>query len=157
MLIFATSTPVTATRENIVETAITTETIQTARIDKKSEDDEYLRTNLARVLYIRYPITFWRKFVLALLGLGSEVNIIHPTFAQELGLLIRATDVGVWKIYDTILGKYGMVVAAFLVIYKANQVRFLEETFLMPYVSPKVVFGMLFIIINNVNVDFLDR
>ena len=51
----------------------------------------------------------------------------------------------------------GMIGAAFLVGDKANWVRFFEETFLMANVSPKVVFGMLFLTSSSANVDFLGR
>lgn len=76
MLISATSTPVIANREEIVEMA------KTAEDSKKSESDEYL-ANLAKVIYIRYPIIFLKKFlsISALFDSGSQVNAIHPTFA----------------------------------------------------------------------------
>ena len=54
------------------------------------------------------------------------------------------------------LDTYGMVVAAFLVTDKANQIRFFEKTFLVANISPEVVFGMFFLILSSANVDFLD-
>ena len=74
MTVSATSTPVALAREE--------------------EVDENLGANLARVPYICYPINFRKKFVLALLDSGNEVNAVHPTFAKELGLLIGPTNVG---------------------------------------------------------------
>ena len=53
------------------------------------------------------------------------------------------------------LDTYGMVVAAFSVLDKVNQIRFFEETFLVANVSPEVVYGMPFLISNGVDVDFL--
>ena len=50
-----------------------------------------------------------------------------------------------------------MVIAAFLVKNKANQVRFFEETFLVTNVSLKVVLGMLFFTLSGKDVDFLGR
>ena len=50
-----------------------------------------------------------------------------------------------------------MIVAAFLVKDKTNRVRFFEETFLVANVSPEVVFGMLFLTLSGVDVDFLGR
>ena len=50
-----------------------------------------------------------------------------------------------------------MVVAAFLVLDKANRVRFFEETFLVANVSPEVVFGMPFLTLSGADVDFLGR
>ena len=40
---------------------------------------------------------------------------------------------------------------------KANRVRFFEETFLLANVSPEVVFGMLFLTLREVDVDFSGR
>ena len=55
------------------------------------------------------------------------------------------------------LDTYEMVVAAFLVIDKVYQVKLFEETFLVANISPEVVFEMLFLIISNADVDFLDQ
>ena len=49
-----------------------------------------------------------------------------------------------------------VVVIAFSVIDKANQVRFFEKTFLVANISPEIVFGMLFFILSSADVDFLD-
>ena len=54
------------------------------------------------------------------------------------------------------LNIYGIVVAAFSVTDKANQIRFFEKIFLMANISLEVVFGMLFLILNDANIDFLD-
>ena len=50
-----------------------------------------------------------------------------------------------------------MVVAAFSVEDKANQVRFLEETFLVANVSLEVVLGMSFLTLSGADIDFLGR
>ena len=86
---------------------------------------------------------------------GSEVNAIHPSFVKQLGLPIKPTDVRAQKIDGTMLDTYGIVVAAFLVVDKANRVRFFEETFLVANVSPEVVLGMLFLTLSGANIDFL--
>ena len=52
------------------------------------------------------------------------------------------------------LDTYGMVVTGFLVVNKANRVRLFEETFLVANISPKVVFGMLFLTLSNADIDF---
>ena len=66
-------------------------------------------------------------------------------------------DVGAQKIDGITLDTYGMVVAAFSVIDKANRVRFFEETFLVANVSPEVVLGMPFLTLSSADVDFLGR
>ena len=95
--------------------------------------------------------------MLALFDLGSEVNAIYPTFAWELELFIRPIDIRAQKIDGTTLDIFGIVIAAFSVIDKANQVRFFEEIFLMANFSPEVVFGMPFLTLNTANVDFLGQ
>ena len=50
-----------------------------------------------------------------------------------------------------------MVVTAFSVVDKANQVRFFEETLLVANISPEVVLEMLFLTLSGINVDFLGR
>ena len=54
------------------------------------------------------------------------------------------------------LDSYKMIVVAFSVTKKTNQIRFIEKTFLMVNVSPKVVFEMSFLILSNVNIDLLN-
>ena len=92
-----------------------------------------------------------------LFDLGSEVNTIHPTLARKLGLPIKPTDVGIQKIDGTMLDTFEMVVWAFSVTDKANQVEFFEETFLVANVSLEVVFGMFFFTLSGTDIDFLGR
>ena len=105
VLVLATSTPVTVTREETIETA---EAVETAEVGKDGGESEGEYPNLTRISCIWYPITFQKEFmpVLALLDLGSEVNAIYPTFARELGLPIRTIDIGVQKIDDTMLDTF---------------------------------------------------
>ena len=138
MTILAIYTPVTVARGEVVE------------------NGENPRSNLLQVLCIRYPINFKKKSMSVLLDLGSKVNIVHLIFAKELGLSIRSTGVGAQKIYGTMVDTYGMIVAAFSVIDKANQVKFFEETFLVANVSTKIVLKILFFTLTSVDVDFLD-
>ena len=113
---------------------------------------------LKRVLYIHYLVQFKKDAdktpIQALIDSGSKVNAIHPFFAKQLGLPIRPTDIGTQKIDGTMLDTQGMVVAAFSLVDKANQVRFFEETFLMANVSPEVVLGMLFFTLSGADIDF---
>ena len=90
----------------------------------------------------------------ALVDMGSEVNVMHPFFAKQLGLSIRQIDVGAQKIDGTTLDTYGMVVAAFSMMNKANWVRFFEETFLMTNISLELVFGMSFLTLSSADIDF---
>ena len=121
---------------------------------------------LERVLCIQYPIAFPHGItqdglalgpILALLDSGSEVNAMHPAFAEKLGLVVRTTNVGAQKIDGTTLEIYGMVVAAFLVTDQADRVRFFEEIFLVANISPDVVLGMSFLTLSGADVDFPKR
>ena len=94
--------------------------------------------------------------ILALYDLGSKVNAIHLTFAQELRLFIKPIDVRAQKIDGIMLDNFEMVVIVFLVIDKLNQARFFEKTFLVANISSKVVFGILFLTLTDADVDFLD-
>lgn len=93
--------------------------------------------------------------VLALFNSGSEVNAIYPTFAQEIGLLIRPTDVGAQKMDGNPLNTYGIVVTAFSLTDKANRVKFFKKTFMVANINLEVVFGMLFFILSGADVNFL--
>ena len=111
----------TTARKKAFETAKTTETAGTAGTNKNNESGKYLKTNLAQVTYIWYPIIFRKKFVLILFDLNNEINIIYLTFTKKLGLSIIPIDIGAQKIDNTILDTYKIIVAAFSMTNKANQ------------------------------------
>ena len=60
------------------------------------------------------------------------------------------------KIDGTTLDNHGIVVAAFSMMNKANQVRFFEKIFLVTNVSPEVVFEIFFLTLIAADIDFLD-
>ena len=158
----ATSTPLTGTREETVETTEavkTAEAIKTAEVGKDGNESKGEYLNLTWVPCIWYPITFRKKStpMSACLDSGSEVNTIHLTFDQELGLPIKTTDIGAQKIDGTILDTFGMVVVAFSVTDKANRVKCFEETFPVANISPEVLLGMSFLTLSDANVDFLGQ
>ena len=163
VLILSTFTPVTRTREEVVKAAevgkdsAESEAVKAVKVGKNGAKSKGEYPDLARVPYIRYPIIFRKKSVSALLDLGSKVNAIHPTLAQELGLSIRPTDVEAQKIDGIMLDTYKIVVIVFLVTDKANQVRFFKETFLVRNVSPEIVLEMSFFTLSSTDVDFLGQ
>ena len=162
VLIFATSMPVIETKEEAVKAAESVETaevIEIAKVGKDGKESKGESPTLAEVPCIWYPITLRKKFVSmsALFNLDSEVNVIHPIFAWELGLPIRYTDIGAQKIDGTMLDTYEMVVTAFSVTGKANWVKFFEEIFLVANVSPEMVIGMPFLTFSSADIDFLGR
>lgn len=89
VLVLATSIPVIVISRKVFES------VEIAKASKDGKNSEYLGTNLVQVLYVQYPITFWKKSVSVLFNSGSKVNIIYPIFAKEPGFPIRPTDVGV--------------------------------------------------------------
>lgn len=93
---------------------------------------------------------------MVLFNSNNKVNSIHPTFAKELDLPIKPIDVRVLKIDSIILDTYEILVAIFLVTDKANCVRFFKKNFLVANVSPKEIFGILFLTLIDINIDFLD-
>ena len=52
------------------------------------------------------------------------------------------------------LDTHEMVVTAFSVLDKANRVKFFEKIFLIANISPKVVFGKLFLTLTDADFDF---
>ena len=50
-----------------------------------------------------------------------------------------------------------MIVAAFLVVDKANRVNFFEKTFLVANISPEVIFEVFFLTLSDADVDFLGQ
>ena len=111
------------------------------------------------VLYIHYSIQFKKDTnkaqVKALIDSGSEVNAIYLTFAKQLGLPIRPTDIGAQKIDSNTLDTYRMVVAAFSMIDKGNWVRFFEKIFLVANISLEIVLKMPFLTLSDANIDFV--
>ena len=133
------------------------ETSTLVTVVREEEVGENLGANLAWVSCIHYPINFGKISVLALFDSNSEINAVCPAFAKKPGLSIRPTDMEVQKIDGTTLETYEIVVAAFSIKNKANQVRFFQATFLMAKISPEVVLGMPFLISSGANVNFLGR
>ncbi len=64
--------------------------------DKKTEE-------LEQVPCIRYPVTFKKDQIEALLDSGSDVNAMSQAVAQQLGLKVRNTNFGAQKIDGTTL------------------------------------------------------
>lgn len=83
---------------------------------------------------------------------------MHPAFAKKLGLAIQETDVSAQKIDGTALETCKMVIVAFSMTDKAENVCFFEETFLLANVSmiSDVVLEMLFLTLSNTDVNFPD-
>ena len=121
---------------------------------------------LEQVTYIRYLIDFLDDvsqdgsalhLVSTLLDLGSEVNAMHPIFAEKLGFVVQTTNIGAHKIDGTILKTYKIVVAAISLTNQADKVRFFEKSFLVANIGLNEILGILFLTLSGADVDFLKR
>ena len=121
---------------------------------------------LERVMCIQYLIAFLGAVIQngsalnhmsILFDSDSKVNAIHPAFAEKLGFVVQTTNIGGQKMDSTTLETYRMMVAVFSVINQANRVKFFEEIFLVANVSPDVIFGMHFLTLSGVDVNFSKR
>ena len=102
---------------------------------------------------IWYPVTF-KDQTKALLDPKSKVNVMSQAFAHQVDFTIWKTNVGVQKINNTTLETYAIVVSTFFVLDKNGKERFLEESFLLADVKPKIVLGMPFLTMSNADIDF---
>ncbi len=114
---------------------------------------EKTEAELERVSCIWYSVIF-KDQTETLLDLGSKVNAMSQAFAQQLGLKIYKTNVGVQKIDSTTLKTYEMVVSTFSVLNKDGKKRFFEESFLLTDVKLDLVLRMPCLTMSNADVDF---
>lgn len=114
--------PMTGTMEEVVEAGKAVGTVEANEIAKVGEESKGEYSNRVQVLCLRYHITFWKKSMSMsrLFESGGEINAMHLTFAWELGLPSRPTNVEAQKIDGIMLNIFRMVVTAFSVIDKVN-------------------------------------
>ena len=74
-----------------------------------------------------------------------------PTFTTKLGHVTQKTDVDAQKIDGLFLIIYEMLLGGFLVKNKLGQVWFFKKTFLLAFISIKVVLKMLFLTFLDAN------
>ena len=79
---------------------------------------------------------------------------MNPNYAWKLGLKIWKTNVGAQKIDGSILETFGMVIADFQIEDKASKPKFFQKTFLIVDIKFKVILGMFFLKISNMDVSF---
>ena len=82
------------------------------------------------------------------------MNAISQAFAYQLSLKIRKINIGGQKIDNTTLETYGILVSTFFMSDKDNKERFFEKNFLLADVNLDIVFKILFLTMNNVDIDF---
>lgn len=69
------------------------------------------------------------------------------TYAAQLDLTIKPTNIGTQKIDGLALKFYGMTRVGFSVVDQLGQTRFFEETFLLAHTSIEIILGMLFFLL----------
>ena len=115
---------------------------------------------LDRVPCIHYLMQFPKSkgaTIQALIDLGSEVNIMTPAYAKQLGLQVQKTDIRAQKIDNLLLRTFRMVIAGFQVEDKLDRAHFFQESFLVANISMKVVLGMPFLTFSNVDIQFAKK
>ncbi len=122
----------------------------TSMTDKKMEEE------LEWISCIRYLVTF-KSQTKTLLDWENKVNAMSQPFVQQLDLKIYKTNVRALKINGITLETYGMVVSTFSVSDKDRKEKFFEESFLLVDIKPDIVFGMLFLTMNNTDINFQAR
>ena len=152
VLVLATSMPMTAAKEDVVENVKDGRNLETTT--GSIEDGKNSKTNLAQVPYIRYHNIVWKKSVLALYDLGNKVNTLYLAFAKELGLSIRPIDIGAPNMDNITLDINKIVVLVFSMTNKANQKKNFEKIFLVANVSLEAVLRKFFLTLNSTKVDF---
>ena len=109
---------------------------------------------VVKMLCIYYLVRFQEKQIKTLLDSGSEVNAINPNYTWKLRLKIWKTNVKAQKIDGSTLEIFGMVIADFQMEDKASRPRFFQKIFLVLNTKFKVILGILFLKISNINVSF---
>lgn len=80
-----------------------------------------------------------------------------PIYIVKLGLVIWKTDVGAPKIDGLLLIIYRIILVGLSVQDKLRKVRFFEKTFLLANTSIEVVLGLPFLILSNVDMQFIEK
>lgn len=112
-------------------------------------------TLLEYTFWIRYPVQFQENLeILAPIDFGSEINTMTPTYAVNLGLFIWESNFEDLKIDVLTFVTYSMILAWLLIQEKLDRVLFFEETFLETDISMKVILGIPFLALSNVNIRF---
>lgn len=112
---------------------------------------------LQQVSYIHYFVQFNIFYVKEFINSSSQANMIQPSFGNELSLHICNLIVDVQKINASQIGIYVMVIVLFQADNKDRKFRFFEEIFLQAEISINITFKMLFLVLNNVELNFNNR
>ena len=109
---------------------------------------------------IHYPVQFQkdnRIIIQAIINLGSEVNMMTPAYAKQLGLRTWKTNAEAQKIDGSSLDTFEMVIASFQVINTLGRAWFFWEIFLLADTTMEVVLEIPFLTFSNANIQFAEK
>ncbi len=84
----------------------------------------------------------------------SKVKAISQALVLPLGPKIQKTNVRAQKSNVIILETNKMIISTFFILDKDSKGRFFEKNFLLTDVKLDIVFGILFLIMNNIDIYF---
>lgn len=79
---------------------------------------------------------------------------MKSNFTKQLDYHIEKSDVGIQKINSSQLEMFGIVITSFSIDDKDRICRFFEKSFLLAKISIGIVFGISFLTLNKVQIDF---
>lgn len=82
---------------------------------------------------------------------------MSPIFIKKLDFWVWKTKVGAQKIDGLIFEIFEIVIAFFSTDDRVERSRFFEKTFLLADISIDIALGILFLTLNNVKINFLER
>lgn len=101
-------------------------------------------SELERVLWILYSTKFCDFIFNMLINTYSEINAMQQSFVRKHNFSIWKIDINAWKIKDSRLEIYKMIIALFWVDNKDKKLCFFKEIFLLVEIGIDVAFEISF-------------
>lgn len=89
---------------------------------------------------------------MVLIDFKSKVNKINFAYAAKLSFWVQKINMNIQKINNSFLETYNIFIDVFWVFDKRSHLYYIKERFLIFDISIKVLFDILFLIFNNVNI-----
>ena len=108
---------------------------------------------------IQYLMKFKKDYteVQALVNSSTKINAMTLAYTAKLELHVYPTDNGTQKIDRSILLTYGIVLANFQMKNKYEKTHFVQKTLLVAHTTIELVQEMLFLALNKMKINFVDR